>query len=154
MIDIGQMRAAHTRFDRAFQRMVENTMRDHNVAAMSEARQELSEHVRSGRLLSSANRQLIKFKGRIVSRGELGKGVKYAEGFEYGTRPHPIKARRPGRFLRFIGRRDGAVVYAKKVNHRGNRPFFVVGGAWWKMTVRYATVLRANMHFLAQTEFR
>lgn len=153
MIDIGQMRAAHTRFDRAFQRMVENTMRDHNVAAMSEARQELSEHVRSGRLLSSANRQLIKFKGRIVSRGELGKGVKYAEGFEYGTRPHPIYPRR-ARMLRFIGRRDGAVVYAKKVNHPGNRPFFVVGGAWWKMAVRYATVLRANMHFLAQTEFR
>lgn len=153
MIDVGMMRDAHMRFDRAFKRMVEDTMRDHNIAATNEARQELQGHVRTGRLLGSARGILIKGAVRVISRGEIGRGVKYAEGFEYGTRPHVIVARR-ARFLRFIGRRDGAIVYAKRVNHPGNRPFFVMGGAWWKMAVRYATVLRANMHFIAQTEFR
>lgn len=153
MINIAMMRVAHTRFDRAFQHMVRETVISHNIAAMGEARQELQQHVRSGRLLASAAGRVLFAKTRAISRGEIGKGVKYAEGFEYGTRPHAIYPKR-AKMLRFIGRRDGAVVYAKKVNHPGNRPFFVMGGAWWKMAVRYATVLRANMQYLAQTEFR
>lgn len=154
MINIAMMRVAHTRFDRAFQNTVKDAVQNHNLAALGEARQELQQHVRSGRLLASSRGRLFFSKSRAVSRGEIGQGVKYAEGFEYGTRPHPIKARRRGRFLRFIGRRDGAVVFVKRVNHPGNRAFFVMGGAWWKMAVRYATVLRVNMQFLAQTEFR
>lgn len=153
MINIAMMRVAHTRFDRAFQNAVKDAVQNHNLAALGEARQELQQHVRSGRLLASSRGRLFFSKSRAVSRGEIGKGVKYAEGFEYGTRPHPIYPKR-AKLLRFIGRRDGAVVYAKKVNHPGNRAFFVVGGAWWKMAVRYATVLRVNMQFLAQTEFR
>jgi hypothetical protein len=37
-----------------------------------------------------------------------------------GTRPHRISPRRPGGVLRFTV--DGRVVYAKYVNHPGNRP--------------------------------
>lgn len=153
MINISMMQATHARFDRAFRKMVENTMRDHNTAAMNETRGELQEHVKSGKLLASAKGQFLKYKNHVISRGKLGERLKYAQSFEYGARPHMIYPRR-ARFLRFIGRRDGAVVFAKKVNHPGNRPYFVMGGAWWKMAARYAVVLRANMHFLAQTEFK
>lgn len=153
MINVGMMKATHASFDAALKSNIESTLRDHNRAALTEAKQELQQHVRTGKLLASTKGYLLKLGNRIVSRGEMGRGVKYARGFEHGTQPHVIKAKR-AKFLRFIGRRDGAVVYAKLVNHPGNRPFFVLGGAWWKMSVRYATVLRANMHYLAQTKFR
>jgi len=46
---------------------------------------------------------------------------RYAMPIELGSRPHVIRSRR-AKFLRFIGR-DGSVVYARKVNHPGNRPY-------------------------------
>ena len=59
--------------------------------------------------------------GDVLSGGAGGgAGLDYAHALEFGAAPHEIVPR-TGRFLRF--ERDGRVIFARRVNHPGNRPF-------------------------------
>ncbi len=44
----------------------------------------------------------------------------YASAIDQGARPHVITPKR-GKFLRFVGR--NGIVFARRVNHPGNRPY-------------------------------
>lgn len=74
--------------------------------------------VRTGKL-----RRALYFRQGLRGRVQyvqVGADVKYARTHHDGTDPHVIRPRVEGRLLRFnVG---GRVVYAKKVNHPGNKP--------------------------------
>lgn len=61
--------------------------------------------------------------GRVESaeRGVVSTDIPYAEYVEYGTRPHTITPKN-GKYLAFKGR-SGNMVFAKKINHPGSRPY-------------------------------
>jgi len=56
--------------------------------------------------------------GRIHT---LSNDKPYGDAIDSGARPHVIVPRK-AKLLRFIGR-DGRTVFAKRVNHPGNRPY-------------------------------
>lgn len=56
--------------------------------------------------------------GRIL---RLSNDSPYAGAIDGGAKPHVIVPKR-GKFLRFIGR-DGRTVFARRVNHPGNKPY-------------------------------
>ena len=59
--------------------------------------------------------------GEVLRGGAAGGGgLDYARPLEFGAAPHEIVPR-VARFLRF--EKDGRVIFAKRVNHPGNRPF-------------------------------
>ncbi len=75
---------------------------------------------RSGALRESVNAYRAD-DGDILQGGAgAGAGLDYAKALEYGSRPHEILPRN-GKFLRF--EKDGRVIFARRVNHPGNRPF-------------------------------
>lgn len=70
---------------------------------------------------TGALQRATKFK---VVRGKtlrIYNDKKYAAAIDRGARPHIIRPRRSS-VLRFRGR-DGRIVFARRVNHPGNRPY-------------------------------
>lgn len=49
--------------------------------------------------------------------------VPYAPFLEFGTRPHVIRPKSPGGFLRFFWTKTGKWMALRKVNHPGNRTY-------------------------------
>lgn len=77
-------------------------------------------HQRTGALRDSIN-PYREDEGDVLNAGAGGgAGLDYARPLEFGSPPHEILPRR-SKFLRF--EKDGRVIFARKVNHPGNRPF-------------------------------
>lgn len=74
---------------------------------------------RTGRLQRSTKARVVRTAGGKLLR--LTNDRKYAPAIDGGARPHVIRPKRR-RFLRFRGR-DGNWVFARKVNHPGNKPY-------------------------------
>ena len=75
---------------------------------------------RSGALRESINPYREDAGDVLMGGAGGGAGLDYAKALEFGSRPHEILPVR-AKFLRFEV--DGRVVFARKVNHPGNRPF-------------------------------
>ncbi len=75
---------------------------------------------RSGALRDSINPYREDAGDVLMGGAGGGAGLDYAKALEFGSRPHEILPVR-AKFLRFEV--DGRVVFARKVNHPGNRPF-------------------------------
>lgn len=125
-IDLNQLRRIHQRFATRNRAMVD--------AALKVAQRQAAEHVRNRSTFKRRKAKSLKdaTKGKIIkSRGgrilRLTWPKKYAGYVEYGTRPHIIRPRRR-RALRF--RVGGAVVFARRVNHPGTKPYKYA----WKAT--------------------
>jgi hypothetical protein len=71
---------------------------------------------RSGKLQKATKARVI--RGRIV---RITNNKPYAQAIDGGARPHVIRPKR-AKLLRFVGR-GGKIVFARKVNHPGNRPY-------------------------------
>lgn len=71
---------------------------------------------RTGEL--QAKTRWVPFRGNAI---KVQNTAPHNQFVEYGTRPHVIKPRRKGGSLRFVVK--GKVVFTKRVNHPGNRPF-------------------------------
>lgn len=83
-----------------------------------EFRAKASAGVKTGMLRASINT-----KRRVVSdglEGTVGSARRYAGAHHQGARPHIIRPRKIGGWLRFTV--AGRVVFAKSVHHPGNRP--------------------------------
>ena len=76
-------------------------------------------HVRTGRYRSGITST---WDGRRILTTAT---APYSAILEGGSRPHVIRPRNPDGFLRFTGR-DGTVVYAKRVQHPGTRPYRIL----------------------------
>jgi HK97 gp10 family phage protein len=61
-------------------------------------------------------------KGRVTwDYGEVGTNEAYAQAVEFGSKAHTIVPKGK-RFLAFKGR-DGRMIFARKVNHPGSKPY-------------------------------
>lgn len=87
--------------------------RTKRVAALARA----TAPVKSGRLKRSIKSTMKGSTGQ-VSVG--GPGVPYASPVIFGARPHIIRPKKKGGMLRFES--GGRVVFARQVNHPGNKP--------------------------------
>ena len=74
---------------------------------------------RTGNLQARTQGRVVRLRGgrKIIARN----AAKYAAPIDRGARPHVIRPRRR-KALRFVTK-NGTVVFARKVNHPGNRPY-------------------------------
>ena len=84
-----------------------------------EFRARMSAGFKTGRLRERIKRSGPKLNPRGLE-GQVGSSVRYAAAHHEGARPHIILPRKPGGTLRF--RIAGRVVFARRVNHPGNKP--------------------------------
>lgn len=74
---------------------------------------------RTGGLQGATKAKLVRTAGGKLVR--LSNNKKYASVIDGGARPHVITPK-SGRFLKFRGK-SGQMVFARRVNHPGNRPY-------------------------------
>jgi hypothetical protein len=75
---------------------------------------------RSGQLQDKTTHRLIRTSGGRILR--ISNPKRYAAAIDTGARRHIIRPRRK-KFLRFYSAKLGRFVYARKVNHPGNKPY-------------------------------
>lgn len=92
---------------------------------------------RTGALQKATKHRVVRMRNGRVLR--ITNSKDYAGAIDGGARAHVIGPKR-GRFLRFIGR-GGKVVFARAVNHPGNRPFKFL----YRATVSADRVFRADL---------
>lgn len=101
---------------------------------------------RTGALQAATSFRVVRTAGGKLLK--IRNDAKYAAAIDTGAKPHPIVARRAP-CLVFRGR-DGKLVFTKRVNHPGNRPYkflyFATDGAF-RATRRY---LESEMARLAK----
>lgn len=80
----------------------------------------------------------VKTVGDVIA-SEAVANVPYAEPVILGARPHVIRARKPGGFLRFPDQ-GGVFIFRRSVNHPGNQPnpFWDKGIERWKLLLQQA----------------
>lgn len=124
MINIGQMRAAHVRFVRAFERTVDSAADQAAQYTETNAKQRLTVHNRTGRLMRSTSGRVVRLPDERRVRLEnhaMARGVGYASFVDQGTSPHDITPNSPRKFLRFKWR--GRVWFMLRVWHPGTKAY-------------------------------
>lgn len=116
--NLSHVMKAHRRFLTENRRVIHEELDRAGDTAHQHVESNASFRDRSGKLRRSTHHRVL--IGRNKSRVRLRWRPRYATFIEYGTRPHIIRARRR-QFLRFVV--GGRVVYARKVNHPGTRPY-------------------------------
>jgi len=125
MINIGQMRTAHVRFVRAFERTVASAAEQAAQYTENNAKQRLTTHNRTGRLMRSTSGRVIRLpdehrvrlENHAMSRG----GVGYASFVDKGNGTGYIYPKRAA-FLRF--RIGPLFIFAKRVRaYKGSYVF-------------------------------
>lgn len=125
MINLGQMKATHTRFLTSFDETVTRCADEAATYELNNARQRLTVHNRTGRLSSATETQVLRTRnGRIVrlkNEARSSRGVGYASFIDRGNGTGYIYPR-TAPFLRF---RIGPLwIRAKRVRaYRGSRAF-------------------------------
>lgn len=76
-------------------------------------------HPQTGKLQKKTNYRVVRTSGGRILK--LTNTAPYAGAIDGGAKAHTILPRK-GRFLRFIGR-DGKTVFARRVNHPGNKAY-------------------------------
>lgn len=92
---------------------------------------------KTGNLQRATSYRVLKLGGRVL---RLQNTKPYAPAIDTGARPHVILPRN-GTFLRFWS--HGALVFARKVNHPGNRPYKFL----WSATYAAGRVLEQGIAY-------
>lgn len=116
--NLAQIKQAHQRFLTEHRRATHDELDRAGDTAHRHVESNAKFKDRSGKLRRSTRHNVR--VGRNKSRLQLKWSRSYASHIEYGTRAHVIRPRRK-KFLRF--RVGGRVVFARKVNHPGTRPY-------------------------------
>lgn len=135
VLDISNVIRAHERLLAETERAVDEAEELAGRHAEDHVKQYPPFKPRTGNLQASVGHKIVKVNGRIL---RVFDKAKYAAYIEYGTRPHEIRARRT-RFLRFTVR--GVVVFARKVNHPGTKPYKFL----WRATYSAGRVLEQDL---------
>jgi hypothetical protein len=117
VINLGKIKAAHSKFLKAHQTMVERELEAAGQVGADHPRQHATFKHRTHALERATKYRVVR-----TARGHLVRILnpkKYAPYLEFGTRAHTIRAR--GRALRFVA--GGSTVFAKMVRHPGTRPY-------------------------------
>lgn len=117
-IDIGSVQRAHSKFQTRHALMVQKAA----TQAGRFAEQHVQDHPtftpRTGNLQKKTSHKVLVRRGGKILR--IQNTAKYAAAIDLGAKPHVIRPRK-ARALRFITR--GKLVFARKVNHPGNKPY-------------------------------
>jgi Bacteriophage HK97-gp10, putative tail-component len=123
-LEVGLVIDACTRTINAVDKRLRLALRRAASAVATSAHRQHSYQDRTGNLSNSIHAGEV--SGGTELRVDITANTPYAAAIEYGARPHKINAK-PGKWLRF-GTVSG-VVFAKSVNHPGNRPYKYLAGA-------------------------
>jgi len=118
ILDLARVKQAHTRFLAANERMVTSVLERTGTFAENYVRQHPTFKRRTGKTQDKTSHRVVKLKSGATL--VIKNTAKHAMALEYGSRPHVIRPRR-AIFLRFMVK--GKAVFARKVNHPGNKPY-------------------------------
>ncbi len=118
-INLGIVLSAHAKLKRANTDLIAKESRRAGEFGLVHVAQHPEFKPHTGQLQRSTEYKVVKL--RSGSKITLLNKAPYAAAIDQGARPHVIYPRRAAA-LRFIGR-GGSVVFAKKVNHPGNKPY-------------------------------
>lgn len=119
MFNIGQIRQIHQTFATKHSLMVQRQMDEAGKFAVDYVGAHPTFKPRTGNLQRKTDFKAVRASGGRILK--VRNSAKYAAAIDSGSRPHVIAARR-SKVLRFVGR-DGHLVFARRVNHPGTKPY-------------------------------
>jgi hypothetical protein len=115
-----RMTRQHDWFLAENERAVEKALGMGGLAALQRVNSNPPFKPQTGKLQKATKAKVARLgSGRVL---RLTNSKHYASFVESGTKPHPIRSKRPGGMLRFRGS-GGGFVFARKVKHPGTRPY-------------------------------
>jgi len=117
-IDLDEVRRKHSKTLDRFRRAVEQAASEASGDAVTYSREKHEYKNQTGALEKATTGRVIML--RRSARVVLKNAKKYAQPIDMGARPHVIKPRR-AKMLRFLS--GGRFVFARSVNHPGNRAY-------------------------------
>lgn len=117
-IDIAAVQKAHSRFMTQHSLMVQREAEQAGRFGVQHVHDHHKFKTRTGNLERKTSHKVFVRRGGKILR--LQNTAPYAHAIDLGAKPHVIVPRR-ARALRFISR--GKLVFARKVNHPGNKPY-------------------------------
>lgn len=117
-IDLDDVRRKHSKTLGGFRRAVEQAASEASGDAVTYSREKHEYKNQTGALEKATFGRVIML--RRSARVVLKNAKKYAQPIDMGARPHVIKPRR-AKLLRFLS--GGRFVFARSVNHPGNRAY-------------------------------
>lgn len=136
---MGKVLSAHAKFLRANSQLIDKETRRAGEFGLVHVAQHPEFRPRTGQLQKSTEYRIVKLKSG--AKVTLLNKAPYAAAIDSGARPHVIRPRR-ARALRFIAR-GGTVVFARKVNHPGNKPYKFL----YRATEAAGRVFEQSMHY-------
>jgi hypothetical protein len=146
VINLGEVQRAHRRFLEANKRAIAGELK----RAGKEGLRHVSRFPRF-RPRTGALQRATRFKTRRTRGGgrlRLFNRKRYAGAIDQGARPHVIRPRR-ARFLRFYWPKVGRVVFFRRVNHPGNKPYHFLWRAREHAYGHFGKRFRAQMRHMA-----
>lgn len=120
IVNLGEVLRAHEHVLAQHARAVDKALDTVGRHAVEHVQKYATFQRRTGKLqdTTKASRVIRTAGGKLI---RITNPQKYAPAIDTGAKPHVIRPRRRT-FLRFVGR-DGRLVFARKVNHPGNKPY-------------------------------
>jgi hypothetical protein len=146
MFDLAQIRRIHQTFETKNALMVQRQAEEAGKFAVDYVTAHPTFKPRTGKLQKATGYKVLRAAGGRIVR--VKNTAKYAAAIDSGAKPHVIVARRR-KTLRFIS--GGHLVFARRVNHPGNKPFKFLYRATNAAGRILEQSLRAHMGQLART---
>lgn len=152
MINLAKLHQSHAQFDLAFTGMVDSATRSASEYGAKNAKERLSPHTRSGRLVRSTSGRVIKVSNNLslvrlenYAMARSG-GIGYASFIDKGTNPHLITAKNR-KALRFYF--QGRLVFVRSVYHPGTPAYGHFTKARMSSYLYAGNILRTEMRRIA-----
>lgn len=148
ILNISAVHAAHEKFLADHKAMVAGVLYDAGVIAQAEVAIHPGFTPRHGSrgLVGATRAKTVRTQGGRLLRVTNAKS--YASAIEFGSRPHIIRPRH-AKALRFRG--ASGIVFARYVNHPGNRPYLFLRRATDIAGERTKTMLEQRMKRVADS---
>lgn len=117
--DVAALRRSHQHLLAESDRAIASVLDDSPRVAREHVLDHAEFHHRTGALQRATTGKVVRTgSGRVV---RIFNKKPYAAAIDRGAKPHVIRPRKAG-MLRFVAK-GGGIVFARKVNHPGNRPY-------------------------------
>jgi hypothetical protein len=140
-IDIRRLERDHGKFIAAHRQAVEDSAEEAAKAGERLSKERPGFKHRTGNAKARTKGRVIRRGGKVIVR--MSNDAKYAAILEKGSRPHIIRPKRPGGFLRF--EIQGRIVYARQVRHPGTKPYRFLSKGRDVASRMFEQVLRPRM---------
>lgn len=124
MIDLSAVRLAHRQFLAKHDAILAQSLEESRQRGLVEVARSPGFKPRTGALQKATTGRVVRTRSGAIVRLQNRKA--YAAAIDKGSKPHVIQARRR-KALRFMG--AGGVVFRRRVNHPGNKPYHFLSRA-------------------------